>query len=347
MIPALRSGPLEDVIDTVRATVAAAPSVVPVGARTHWDVGGEPTGAVEVRAPAGIVEYEPAELTITVGAGTTIAQLDEVLAASGQQCPLDPRDPAATVGGVLAVGLSGPRRLRYRPLRDRLLEVHLVTGDARRVKGGGRVVKNVSGYDVCRLTVGSLGTLGVIVQVTLRCEPRPAASSWFACPYPGDVALARAYRPSTVLTDGRTSTVLVEGAGADLDEEQRRLGGVPTGDPLPLPTGPHRGRIAVRPRALAACGADLDALELRWCAEAGIGTVHVATDDEDRLAEARAVAATHGGWMLREAGAPGLDPFGTPLPVDALQARIKAALDPGGVCNPGRLPYPRPAEVPA
>jgi hypothetical protein len=98
---------------------------------------------------------------------------DAVLAAAGQHCPLDPRDPAATVGGTLAAGLSGPRRLRYRPLRDRVLEVHLVTGDGRRVKGGGRVVKNVSGYDVCRLAVGSLGTLGVIAQVTLRCEPRP------------------------------------------------------------------------------------------------------------------------------------------------------------------------------
>ena len=327
-------------IDVLCATVAAAPSVVPVGSGTHVDVGGAPTGAVAVRAPAGIVEHLPEELIVTVGAGTTVAELDAVLAAAGQHCPLDPRDPRATVGGLLATGLSGTRRLRYRPLRDRVLEVHLVTGDGRRVKGGGRVVKNVSGYDVCRLVVGSLGTLGVIAQVTLRCEPLPAARAWLACDLPVTDAVARAHRPTTVLTDGRRTSVLVEGHPADLDEEAARLGARPDPDPLTLPDGPHRGRISVRPGALDACGRDLHALGVAWVGEGGVGTVHVATGDPGALAEARRVAHTHGGWLLREAGAPDLDPFGVPLPVGALQARIKAALDPRGACNPGRLPYP-------
>ena len=134
---------------------------MPVGGRTHWEVGGPPPDGVEIGAPEGVFLYDPAELTVTVGAGTTVADLAGVLAAAGQECVLDPRDPTrATVGGTLAAGLSGHRRLRYGPLRDRLLEVRFVTGDGRVVKGGGPTVKNVTGYDVPRLLVGSLGTIG-------------------------------------------------------------------------------------------------------------------------------------------------------------------------------------------
>lgn len=337
---------VDDAVAALCAAVAAADAVVPVGGRTHWDVGGPPpVGAVEVRAPAGIVEHLPEELIVTVGAGTTVGDLDAVLAAADQHCPLDPRDPAATVGGLLATGLSGPRRLRHRPLRDRVLEVHLVTGEGLRVKGGGRVVKNVSGYDICRLAVGSLGTLGVIAQVTLRCEPRPEARAWLTCDRPGPEVVAAAYRPSTVLTDGERTSFLVEGAAADLDEEATRTGARPDPAPLTLPDGPHRGRISVRPGALAACGRDLSGLGITWVGEAGVGTVHVAVDTPDLLAEARRVAHTHDGWLLREAGAPDLDPFGVPLPAGDLQARVKQALDPRGVCNPGRLPYPVPPPV--
>jgi glycolate oxidase FAD binding subunit len=291
-----------------------------------------------VRAPAGVVEYDPAELTVTVGAGTTVAELDTLLAAAGQQCPLDPRDPRSTVGGVLATGLSGRRRLRYGPVRNRLLEVHVVTGDGRRVKGGGRTVKNVSGYDVARLMVGSLGTLGPIVQVTLRCEPQPPVTAWIECSVRASEALGRAFRPAAVLTDGRRSTVLVEGYRADVDAEAARLGGEAGAAPPPFPDGPHRGRISVRPAAVDALGAALDELTVRWLAEAGVGTVHVAADDVAALASARATAADHGGWMLREAGAPDLDGFGRPLPNNPLMVRIASALDPVGKCNPGRLP---------
>ncbi len=92
-------------------------------------------------------------------------------------CALDPRDPAATIGGILACGLSGWRRLRHGPLRDHVLEVRFVTAQGRLVKAGGPTVKNVTGYDLPRLLVGSFGTLGVLAQVTLRCRPRPAAAS--------------------------------------------------------------------------------------------------------------------------------------------------------------------------
>src|SRR5262249_31184397 len=157
------------------AAVAAADAVQPVGARTQWETGNPPGPGVEVAAPAGIVRYEPDDLTVTVGAGTTFAEVDAALAEHGQECPLDPRDPAATIGGIVATGLSGVRRLRHGPLRDHVLEIRFVTGDGRVVKGGGPTVKNVTGYDLPRVFVGSYGTLGVLVQLTLRCRPRAAS----------------------------------------------------------------------------------------------------------------------------------------------------------------------------
>lgn len=329
---------LADEIAALGDAVRDADVIVPVGGRTHWEVGGPPPVGTEVTAPAGIVEYDPAELTVTVGAGTTVGDLDAVLAAAGQVCPLDPRNPAATVGGVLAVGLSGSRRLRYGPLRNRLLEVIFVTSDGRRIKGGGRTVKNVSGYDVARLMVGSFGTLGVIVQVTMRCEPRPPASAWLDCELSGADVTQRAFRIATALTDGTRTTVLVEGYDEDVAAETARLDAVPTTGPPPWPEGRNRGRIAVPPNALASVGLQLDALRIAWLAEAGIGTVHVATDDAPALAAAREVAHAHDGWLLREAGAPKLDGFGVALPNDAVMERIRDALDPRRACNPGRLP---------
>lgn len=329
---------LDAEIAALGEVVRRAEVVVPVGGRTHWEVGGPAPVGTEVTAPAGIVEYDPAELTVTVGAGTTIAELDAVLAASGQQCPLDPRDTSATVGGVLAVGLSGPRRLRYGPLRNRLLEVHFVTSDGRRIKGGGRTVKNVSGYDVTRLLVGSFGTLGVIVQATMRCEPLPPAAAWLDCALTGSEVIARAFRVATALTDGTRTTVLVEGYEADVAAEAARLEARPAAGPPKWPDGPHRGRISVPPSALTAMGAQLDALGLAWLGEAGIGTIHVASEDARALAAARDVAHAHDGWLLRETGAPDLDGFGIALPNDAVMERIRDALDPRRACNPGRLP---------
>ena len=164
--------------------VAGATTVVAAGARTQWEVGGPVPVGTEVRAPAGIVRYEPADMTVTVGAGTSFAQLDAVLAEHGQQCPLDPRNLDATVGGIIACGLSGARRLRHGPVRDQVLEVRVVTADGRMVKGGGPTVKNVTGYDLPRLFTGSFGTLGVLSQVTLRCRPRAAHAQWFVTDEP-------------------------------------------------------------------------------------------------------------------------------------------------------------------
>jgi glycolate oxidase FAD binding subunit len=317
-----------DLIEQVRTATVVAP----VGARTQWEVGGPPpTDAVEVHAPEGIVAYEPGDMTITVGAGTTFRTLDAALAEHGQECPLDPRNPDATVGGILACGLAGLRRLRSGPVRDHVLEVRVITGDARLIKGGGPTVKNVTGYDLPRLFVGSLGTLGVIVQATLRCRPRPQVSRWFL--WGGDHPAA--VRPSCRLWDGTTELVLLEGRIADVDAQARALS--PAASAPVLPTGRHRGRISVAPERVDRITASLEGI--RWCAERGVGTVHVASDDVDALTRARNAAHAHGGWMLREAGGASDDNgFGTDIPSAPLQGRIKDAFDPDNKLNPSRLP---------
>src|SRR4029077_12080729 len=127
----------------------------------------------------------------------------------------------ATVGGVLAVGRSGIRRLGYGPVRDTLLEARYVSAEGRRVKAGGPVVKNVSGFDLCRLLVGSLGTLGLLAQVVLRCRPLPAVSRWLAGGADPFDLLGRLYRPSSILWDGTTTWVLLEGHAAVLTDQAR------------------------------------------------------------------------------------------------------------------------------
>lgn len=197
--------------------VRDATRVVPEGARTQWEVGGAPRAGTLVRAPVGVVRYEPADLTVTVAAGTPFEHLAAVLREHGQECPLDPRDARATVGGLLSAGLSGHRRLRLGPLRNWVLEVRFVTAEGRLVKGGGPTVKNVSGYDLPRLLVGSLGTIGVLTQVTLRAEPLPAASQWATTARPPSDVRAELFRPSSMLFDGRRTRVLLEGEPAEVE----------------------------------------------------------------------------------------------------------------------------------
>jgi glycolate oxidase FAD binding subunit len=332
-------------IEALAEQIITASAVVVVGAGTHRDIGGAPpSGAVAVRAPAGVVSFEPADMTVTVLAGTTVATLDDVLAEHGQECPLDPRDREATVGGVLACGLSGLRRLRLGPVRDRVLEVRFITGDGQIVRGGGPTVKNVTGYDLPRLLVGSLGTLGVLTQVTLRTQPKPLHAQWSVTDAtPGEVR-ARLFRPSCLAWDGARTHVLLEGHPDDIASEQASAGLQPVGEGPGWRSGPHRGRASVAPGAVAAVAQRLDGLDCEWLAEGGVGTVHIGAGREETLDAARAAVEAESGWMLREAGAPNLDPFGArPLPNLEVMSRIKAAFDPAGKLNPGRLPYARSA----
>jgi glycolate oxidase FAD binding subunit len=246
---------------------------------------------------------------------------------------------------VLAVGLSGHRRLRYGPLRDRVLEVRFVTADGRLVKGGGPTVKNVSGFDIPRLLVGSFGTIGVLVQVILRCQPLPEIAEWSATDDDPFEVRRRTYRPSCVAWDGERTSLLAEGVAADVERERRAAGTEPVPGPPPWPEGPHRGRISIAPASLRGLVPELQGTGVHWLAEIGVGTIHVAAGAEEQLAAARAVAEKHGGWLLREAGAPDTDGFGRALPNLALMQRIRTAFDPTGKLGRGRLPLESQAPV--
>ena len=170
-------------VDEVAAIVAHAMEtgvpIVPWGGGSAIGVGAPPARAglvlVLTRLDA-LVEHEPGDLTATAQAGITIAALQAALRARGQWLSLDPPDAArATLGGVLAANASGPRRHLYGTARDLLIGVTVVTADGAVVRGGGKVVKNVAGYDLPKLFVGSFGTLGVIVEATVKLRPLPDA----------------------------------------------------------------------------------------------------------------------------------------------------------------------------
>ena len=156
-------------------------ATIPLGGGTQRSLGNPPRRydlALDMRGLDRLVLYEPSDLTVTVEAGMSLAGLDEILAAEGQFLPLEvPRPVEATVGGMLAAAASGPLSLTYGFPRDWLIGVKVVNADGRVTKGGGRVVKNVTGYDMNKLYTGSLGTLGVIVEASFKVAPRPAAST--------------------------------------------------------------------------------------------------------------------------------------------------------------------------
>lgn len=152
-------------------------AVIPWGAGRHMSLGNIPARydiALRSTKLDRVIEYEPADMTVTVEAGITIGALQSLLAEHGQFLPIDaPAD--ASVGGVLAADVSGPSRHAYGLPRDWLIGCRIVLADGTIVKGGGRVVKNVAGYDIPKLVVGSLGTLGVIAEATFKLAPLPVA----------------------------------------------------------------------------------------------------------------------------------------------------------------------------
>ncbi len=173
-------------IDEVRGVVALAAEngipLIPWGGGTAATVGTPPSTMGIVLGLGRLdqfVEHEPGDLTATVQAGMTFGRFQAALRERGQWLSLDPPDPdRATVGGVIAANASGPRRHLYGTARDQLIGVTVVTADGSLVHGGGKVVKNVAGYDLPKLFVGSYGTLGVIVEVTVRLRPVPEAERW-------------------------------------------------------------------------------------------------------------------------------------------------------------------------
>jgi glycolate oxidase FAD binding subunit len=164
----------------LRAAASAGLAVVPRGAGTGLSWGSAPSSCdlvVDMSSMDQVLEHAAGDLVARVQAGTTIGQLAAVLASAGQQLALDaPAD--ATVGGVVATGTAGPRRFRYGAPRDLLIGLTVVRADGVIAHSGGKVVKNVAGYDIGKLFSGSQGTLGLITEATFRLHPRPAAVAW-------------------------------------------------------------------------------------------------------------------------------------------------------------------------
>jgi glycolate oxidase FAD binding subunit len=180
-LPVHRPASAAELCGLVKSAAATGQGVYPVGGRTMLDVGLPPIKpgiALDTTALNQVIDYPARDMTITVQAGITMARLQETLAAEGQWLPVDVPNPEhATLGGAIALNISGPRRFGYGTLRDYVIGISFVTDDGDEVKAGGRVVKNVAGYDLMKLQVGAVGTLGLITQLTLKVKPRPEASA--------------------------------------------------------------------------------------------------------------------------------------------------------------------------
>jgi glycolate oxidase FAD binding subunit len=284
--------------------------VVAVGGRSAPLLGGPvPASAREVRAPVGVVDHQAAEMTVRVLAGTPVADVDEAVGAAGQCVAIASRAPEATVGGALAVGRSGLRRLGWGPVRDTVLEVTAVTAAGRVVRAGGPTVKNVTGYDLCRLLVGSLGTLAILAEVVLRTRPRPAFEQWFVAPPGTAPAIWRSlHKPVSACWDGTTTWMLLAGHPDDVAAQATAHGLEPSAGAPPTDGLEHRWSLPA---------ADLAALPDDgagpFLAELGVGVVHRQTPPPRRP----------------------VDPA-----VRAVHDRLKASFDPTGRLAPGRQVLP-------
>jgi glycolate oxidase FAD binding subunit len=230
------------VAEAVRNAAGRQMPVYPLGGGTRLDYGGKPTLpgiGLSLAKLNRVVDYPAADLTITVEAGTTIADLNRLLAGQRQRLPIDiPQPDRATVGGAVAVNAAGPRRYAYGAMRDYLLGMTAVDGNGVPFSGGGRVVKNAAGYNMCRLMAGSLGTLGVLAQVTLMVRPMPEASALLL----GNVSnFDMAERLLAALVRSPARPVAVDFVAGRLPANDQALEGVPEG---PLPEG-NVGRLYV------------------------------------------------------------------------------------------------------
>lgn len=318
---------------------------------------GEPAAAaavsLETGALAGIGAYEPSELYVTVAAGTPLAAVQDALASEGQQlCADPPRRAGSTVGGVYAAGISGPELPAYGSLRDHVLGCRIIDGEGRQLGFGGTVIKNVAGYDVSRLQVGALGTLGVITELTLRVRTIPELETTLRQECTAADALLVANEAAAkglplTASAWERSVLHLKLAGREgvVRRARLELGGDEVAAAEDGLWTPLRNREAARFASaktiwlcrlppLAALACDDDALiewhgRRRWFFD-------------DAPSDLRAQVAAEGGAAICYRRPPGLDVavFPTPEePVLGIQRQLKKAFDPRNVLNPARLGY--------
>lgn len=326
------------------------------------DFFGQPAAGtpLSTRRYRGVTAYEPSELFITARCGTPLAEIESILADKNQMLAFEPPHfgDDATIGGCVAAGLSGPRRASAGAVRDFVLGARLLDGNGRSLRFGGQVMKNVAGYDVSRLLAGSMGTLGLITEVTLKVSPKPMTETSVAFDAPQADALALMNRWSGLplpisahcWQDNRL-TVRLSGAAAAVDSARRTIGGreIEEGDTywrmlreqrtdffLAAPQTKSLWRLSVPSTTLELAHVGQQLIEwggaLRWLWSA-VGPHEIRSMVAQAGGHAtlfRADASTK-----RDTGV--FHPLQPPLAV--IHRNLKHAFDPGGVLNPGRL-YP-------
>lgn len=339
-------------VEQVREASARHVPLRTVGGDTKRFYGRAAGGRIlETREHCGILRHDPAELVLTARAGTPLAEIESALAAKGQRLPFEPPHfgAGATLGGTVACGLAGPGRAWSGPLRDFVLGARVLTGDGRVLRFGGEVMKNVAGYDVARLMAGSLGILGVLLDVSLKVLPLPPAERTLALEMDEATALSRLAeiaRSALPLSAGSwvggRTYLRFEGSGSTLDEIQRRVGGEVAGDSptfwMELREQSHPffagdlplWRCTVPPLAprLSLEGTPLiewNGLQRWYRCPPGVTAFEPA-------------AAVGGHATLLRHAPDGVDVF-DPLPPVMLRLHraLKREFDPAGILNPGRM----------
>jgi glycolate oxidase FAD binding subunit len=338
-----------------------------VGGGTDLEFGNPPRpldAVIRTTALDRIIEYAPEDQTITVEAGARIADIDAALAEHGQLLPIDVGDrKRATIGGIIATNAFGPRRHRYGTMKDLIVGIEFVRPDGVIVRGGGKVVKNVAGFDLPKLLVGSLGTLGAIVAATVRVHPRPEVTRALCLDGEAeravlaDVLADRSLDPLSVTASiERGIIVSFGGLATAVDAQLERVAHLAAArrvDARVLDAAEDekiRGRendVRARGKWRATIGYAPSATppacipsSARSVSFPTLGVTIAASDDEAFDAEAVARARERGTVVFH--ALPGraratIDAWGPPPPAFPVMRTLKAAFDPHGLCNPGRF----------
>jgi glycolate oxidase FAD binding subunit len=354
-------------VDELAAAMRESAGTVRVrGSGTKWSWGtdaADPDVVVEISSMDRLVEHAAGDLVVTAQAGARLRDVQAVLGDTGQWLALDPPEAGATIGGVVATATSGPRRLRFGTPRDLLIGVTVVLADGTVAKSGGKVVKNVAGYDLGKLFSGSFGTLGVIAECTFRLHPVAPARRVITIPVtdPGPLVkeiLRSAVEPVALEWDGEHLLAVLESVEAAVDSQARSLvvlaGDGEVADQLPAGFGARpwtSGQVGLKiTHRLSALSSAVDVVRRRLpgcrvAAHAGSGVLHVgvahdATDIAAAVEQLRRDVAAHDGSVV-VVEAPrdvkeSLDVWG---PVRGLEVmrRVKEQFDPDGRMSPGRF----------
>jgi glycolate oxidase FAD binding subunit len=323
------------------------------GGGTKDFYGGEPRGEIlDVGAYRGIVEYEPTELVITARAGTLLEEIEVAMRNEGQMLAFEPPHfgAAATLGGTVASGLSGPRRPYAGAARDFVLGVRMLDGRGNDLRFGGRVMKNVAGYDVSRLMVGSLGTLGVMLEISIKALPLPVAEVTLRREQSQAEAIALmnewAGKPLPVSATchfGKTLYVRLSGAAAAVRAAREKIGGeeVPDGAVFWKNLREHGLEFFRQPQPLWRMSLKSTTPPLNLPGQQLVewgGALRWLKTDLDAKAVREAAAFGGGHATLFRGGDKSAGVFHPLSPALAgIHRRLKQAFDPAGIFNPGRL----------